>query len=145
MFKGRFGNFYLYKVWAFTVVSVPILALLITLLSTTKINYFSLQFIFPVLIYGFVFCLPSLITSEIFYKSLSKKKKYHKEIFILTLIFSLITTNLTYFIFYSFMINFHWQLDVLRPFTIFCLEYTVCLIAGFFIFKQKPEKLNFKP
>ncbi|MGC4128530.1 MAG: hypothetical protein QM564_03000 [Bergeyella sp.] len=139
IFKGRFGNFYLYKIWAFTVVVGATLYPLIDSIQypiSLDSSFFGL--ILLMIIYGMVLCIPSLIISETFYKILSKSEILNQMIFILILIISLITTNLTYYLFWSALGN------VDSNFYIFSISYNICLITGFFIFKQKPETLNFK-
>lgn len=70
MFKGRFGNFYLYKVWALIVVFGAILASFAGwfIISSEKLDSSFFMFIFLQIIYGIVLCIPSLILSEIFTK-----------------------------------------------------------------------------
>ncbi len=140
MFKGRFGNFYLYKVWALIVVFGAILASFAGwfIISSEKLDSSFFMFIFLQIIYGIVLCIPSLILSEIFYKILSKTKLSNQKVFIYTLIISLLTTNLTYFMFFN-------NGNIEEYFYVFFISYSICLITGFFIFKQKPETLNFKP
>jgi hypothetical protein len=138
MFKGRFGNFYLYKIWGFTVVFGAILSSFIDSIPDFPLfdkDFYSLTLL--EIIYGIVLCIPSLIISEIFYKMISKSKLSNQIIFLITLAVSLITTIFTYYRFFSdpfgsIKDNFFYT---------FSVAYSICLIIGFFIFKRKPEKL----
>lgn len=141
LFKGRFGNFYLYRIWIFIVVCGAILYSLIDfILYSSTLDSHIFTFILLIIIYGIVLCIPSLIFTEILYKFLSKKKLSSQIVFLLVLIISLITTNLTYYLFWSNGLG-----KVPSEFYYFALIYNICLIIGFFIFHKKPETLNFKP
>lgn len=140
IFKGRFGNFYLYKIWAFTIVVGAILYMFqdpTPHFSKSDSDIYFFGFILLIVaIYGIVLGIPSLLISEVFYQYMGESKLSNQQVFILTLLISLITTNLTYFLFFeSFMGNRN----------LFSISYSICLITGFFIFKQTPKTLNFKP
>lgn len=130
MFKCRFGNFYLYKIWAFTVLAGAGI-------YTFRIGDFSDYFssVLLVIIFGIMYCISSLIVSEILYKLLSKSRFPNYKVLNYTFIFSLITTNTTYYIFAG----------VVNKYTItFFIVYNICLIIGFFIFHKKPKTLTLK-
>lgn len=137
LFKGRFGNFYLYKIWAFTVlfgsVSSAILGWLVIAhdnLSTEVITFILLQ-----IAYGFFLCIPSLVVIEIFYKIISNSKRTNLFVLLSTMILSLIATNLTYYLFFK-------TGNLESYFFVFSITYSICLIFGFFfIFKSKSSKL----
>jgi len=137
MFKGRFGDFYLYKIWIFTVVFGAVLAPAVGfLIILGEWNEEFFMFILLQMIYGIVLCIPSLILSDVFYKFLSKSKLTDYELFIYGVVFSLIVTNLTYYVFFNYG-------NLNEYFKVFSISYSTCLVAGFFIFKQKPENLKF--
>ena len=139
MLKGRFGNFYLYKVGSFTIVLGTILFLLFNHFfnNPKPFNFSNYVFIFLVCIFGISLCMiPSMILSDILYKIMSRSKLSNQKVLLLTITFSLITTNSAYYIFFK---NVNGNLDNNSYY--FLIVYSICLILGFFIFKQKPKIL----
>lgn len=133
MFKGRFGDFYLVKVWALTVFVGPFLSTLLSLKlfnKGEKIDEQFFVFIFLEIVYGLFLSFPSLIISDALYKVLTKSKLKDKNLFYLIILLSLITTLLTYYFF----------LEKLNKFLIiFSLSYSAILIFGFFYFKSNKK------
>ena len=130
MFKGRFGNFYLIKVWALTVFLGPILSTFLSFILFNKGEKFNeelLVFIFLQVSFGIGLCMPSLVISEIFYLTISKTKIKDFQVFYLTILISLLTTIFTYFTFLEKIDDF---------FIIFSISYSAILILGFFYFKN---------
>ena len=130
MFKGRFGDFYLLKVWALTVFVGPILSTFLSFIFFNKGEKFNeelLVFIFLQVSFGIGLCMPSLVISEIFYLTISKTKIKDFQVFYLTILISLLTTIFTYFTFLEKIDDF---------FIIFSISYSAILILGFFYFKN---------
>ena len=130
MFKGRFGDFYLIKVWALTVFLGPILSTILSFILFNKGEKFNeelLVFIFLQVSFGIGLCMPSLVISEIFYLTISKTKIKDFQVFYLTILISLLTTIFTYFTFLEKIDDF---------FIIFSISYSAILILGFFYFKN---------
>ncbi len=130
MFKGRFGDFYLIKVWALTVFLGPILSTFLSFILFNKGEKFNeelLVFIFLQVSFGIGLCMPSLVISEIFYLTISKTKIKDFQVFYLTILISLLTTIFTYFTFLEKIDDF---------FIIFSISYSAILILGFFYFKN---------
>ena len=130
MFKGRFGDFYLNKVWALTVFLGPILSTFLSFILFNKGEKFNeelLVFIFLQVSFGIGLCMPSLVISEIFYLTISKTKIKDFQVFYLTILISLLTTIFTYFTFLEKIDDF---------FIIFSISYSAILILGFFYFKN---------
>ncbi len=126
IFKGRFGDFYLYKIWTFTVIIGAVLDIIV-------IGDFSsfFGFVFLLVLFGIIYCIPSLVLSDILYKFLSRSKLTNYKVLI---IFSLITTNVTYYLSYLDKMG-----NLVPGFYSFYKIYNICLIAGFFIFQQKTK------
>lgn len=134
-FDGRFGRFFLYKVWLLTVIVGPILSTLRDFFQSSgaRINDEFFMFILIEMVFGLVLCIPSLMISELTYKIMSKKPVSDNSVFIITLFISLVTTIITYYLFLNYPANF------IDPFFYaFAGSYSICLIAGFFLFKKKP-------
>ena len=130
MFKGRFGDFYLIKVWALTVFLGPILSTFLSFILFNKGEKFNeelLVFIFLQVSFGIGLCMPSLVISEIFYLTISKTKIKDFQVFYLTILISLLTTIFTYFTFLEKIDDF---------LIIFSISYSAILILGFFYFKN---------
>ena len=133
MFKGRFGDFYLLKVWALTVFVGPILSTFLSFIffnKGEKLNEELFVFIFIQIVFGIFLCLPSLVISEIFYKTFSKKDLNDNNVFYYTILISLLTTSLTYIIFFGRTDDYS---------IVFSISYSAILILGFFYFKN-PDK-----
>ena len=133
MFKGRFGDFYLIKVWALTVFLGPILSTFLSFILFNKGEKFNeelLVFIFLHVFFGIGLCMPSLVISEIFYLTISKTKIKDFQVFYLTILISLLTTIFTYFTFLEKIDDF---------FIIFSISYSAILILGFFYFKNSDK------
>lgn len=134
MFKGRFGDFYLLKVWALTVFLGPILSTFLSFILFNKGEKFNeelLVFIFLQISFGIGLCMPSLVISEIFYLTISKTKIKDFQVFYLTILISLLTTIFTYFTFLEKIDDF---------FIIFSISYSAILILGFFYFKNSDNQ-----
>jgi len=134
MFKGRFGDFYLIKVWALTVFLGPILSTFLSFILFNKGEKFNeelLVFIFLQVSFGIGLCMPSLVISEIFYLTISKTKIKDFQVFYLTILISLLTTIFTYFTFLEKIDDF---------FIIFSISYSAILILGFFYFKNSDNQ-----
>ena len=130
MFKGRFGDFYLLKVWALTVFVGPILSTFLSFIffnKGEKLNEELFVFIFIQIVFGIFLCLPSLVISEIFYKTISKKDLNDNNVFYYTILISLLTTSLTYIIFFGRTDDYS---------IVFSISYSAILILGFFYFKN---------
>ena len=130
MFKGRFGDFYLIKVWALTVFLGPILSTFLSFIlfnKGEKLNEELFVFIFIQIVFGIFLCLPSLVISEIFYKTFSKKDLNDNNVFYYTILISLLTTSLTYIIFFGRTDDYS---------IVFSISYSAILILGFFYFKN---------
>ena len=76
MFKGRFGDFYLAKVWAFILIigSIIFPFLHFELKGDSKFMIGIIEFIFFEIFLGFFISIPSLLISNIFYIIMSKQK-----------------------------------------------------------------------
>ncbi len=133
-FKGRFGKFFLYKIWAFTIVCGPVLSTLEDFMRAAgaRFNDEFFAFILLEIVYGFVLCIPSLLITEIFYKTISKKSLKNTTVFSLTLLIALLLTNLTYYFFLNKPLE-----PVDHFYIAFAVSYSICLLLGFFIFKPK--------
>ena len=124
MFKGRFGDFYLLKVWALTVFVGPILSTFLSFIffnKGEKLNEELFVFIFIQIVFGIFLCLPSLVISEIFYKTISKKDLNDNNVFYYTILISLLTTSLTYIIFFGRTDDYS---------IVFSISYSAILILG---------------
>ena len=133
MFKGRFGDFYLLKVWALTVFLGPILSTFLSFIlfnKVEKLNEELFVFIFIQIVFGIFLCLPSLVISEIFYKTISKKDLNDNNVFYYTILISLLTTSLTYIIFFGRTDDYS---------IVFSISYSAILILGFFYFKNSDK------
>ena len=130
MFNGRFGDFYLFKIWFLTVFVSPFFysAIYIDSLKYVIEDYF--VFVFLSIIVGSVLCIPSFILNEILYKYFSYKKLSDKKLFYLVLIVSVVSTNITYFYFLG--VNAYAKLNGY----IFSLIYTSVLLFGFYFFNN---------
>ena len=134
MFKGRFGDFYLLKVWASTVFVGPILSTFLSFIffnKGEKLNEELFVFIFIQIVFGIFLCLPSLVISEIFYKTISKKDLNDNNVFYYTILISLLTTSLTYIIFFGRTDDYS---------IVFSISYSAILILGFFYFKNSDNQ-----
>lgn len=133
-FNGRFGSFYLIKIWAFTVLIGPILAGFLGLIlipdSLNQLSFETISSIILEIVYGFVLSLPSLIISEISYMSLSKTKLQNSGILIVLILISLLTTNLTY----CWLLNNANEKGYLY---IFSISYSLVMISSFLYFYRK--------
>ena len=129
MFKGRFGDFYLLKVWALTVFVGPILSTFLSFFFNKgeKLNEELFVFIFIQIVFGIFLCLPSLVISEIFYKTISKKDLNDNNVFYYTILISLLTTSLSYIIFFGRTDDYS---------IVFSISNSAILILGFFYFKN---------
>ena len=132
MFKGRFGDFYLLKVWALTVFVGSILSTFLSFFFNKgeKLNEELFVFIFIQIVFGIFLCLPSLVISEIFYKTISKKDLNDNNVFYYTILISLLTTSLTYIIFFGRTDDYS---------IVFSISYSAILILGFFYFKNSDK------
>lgn len=132
IFKGRFGDFYLYKIWTFTVIIGAVLDVIV-------IGDFSsfFGFVFLTVLFGIIYCIPSLVLSDILYKFLSRSNLVNYKVLIFTIIFSLVTTNATYYLSYVDKMG-----NLVPGYYSFYKIYNICLIAGFFIFQQKTKILK---
>ena len=90
MFKGRFGDFYLIKVWIFILVigSIIFPFLHFKLKSESKLMIGIIEFIFFEIFLGFFISIPSLLISNIFYIIMSKQKFSDIKVFVITFLIS---------------------------------------------------------
>ena len=127
------GDFYLIKVWALTVFLGPILSTFLSFIlfnKGEKLNEELFVFIFIQIVFGIFLCLPSLVISEIFYKTISKKDLNDNNVFYYTILISLLTTSLTYIIFFGRTDDYS---------IVFSISYSAILILGFFYFKNSDK------
>ena len=96
-----------------------------------KLNEELFVFIFIQIVFGIFLCLPSLVISEIFYKTISKKDLNDNNVFYYTILISLLTTSLTYIIFFGRTDDYS---------IVFSISYSAILILGFFYFKNSDNQ-----
>ena len=98
-----------------------------------KLNEELFVFIFIQIVFGIFLCLPSLVISEIFYKTISKKDLNDNNVFYYTILISLLTTSLTYIIFFGRTDDYS---------IVFSISYSAILILGFFYFKNSTQNIQ---
>ena len=135
--QGRFGDAYLLKIWGFTVFLGPIISSLLTFIvfnKNAKIDQEFFFFIYIQIFVGLFLSIPSFLISEFVYKFLSKSNLSNREVFTYILIISLLSTLLTYLLFFGNADDY---------LIIFSSTYSIILIFGLFYFKKNDfETLN---
>ena len=98
MFKGRFGDFYLAKVWAFILIigSIIFPFLHFELKGDSKFMIGIVEFIFFEIFLGFFISIPSLLISNIIYIISSRYRFSNVKVLIITFLISFVTTLSTY-------------------------------------------------
>ena len=139
MFKGRFGDFYLAKVWAFILIigSIIFPFLHFELKGDSKFMIGIIEFIFFEIFLGFFISIPSLLISNIFYIIMSKQKFSDIKVFVITFLISFITTLSTYI--YLFNLNFS-NYKTNNGGLIFCILFSLLLLIGLVIFKNSDNQ-----
>ncbi|KQT21839.1 hypothetical protein ASG31_00385 [Chryseobacterium sp. Leaf404] len=141
MYKGRFGDYYIIKTWLLVVVVSPLFYTLFVGYNDGKFDfndYFT--FVFLSIVFGFVIAIPSYVIIEILYRILSKTKLSNWNIFSIISFFSLITTNISYYLFFGKnMFRDEAKIGGL-PFVVI---YSLFLMTGLLYFKKnlKSKKL----
>ncbi len=127
--KGRFGDAYLLKTWGTTILVGPILSAVVGMLifNGTELNEELFVFIYIQILLGLILSIPSFLTVEFLYKFFSKSKLSNKELSSLILITSLLTTLITYSIFFGRIDDYM---------IIFSISYSIILIFGLYYFKK---------
>lgn len=102
MFKGRFGDFYLAKVWAFILIigSIIFPFLHFELKGDSKFMIGIIEFIFFEIFLGFLISIPSLLISNIIYIISSRYRFSNIKVLIITFLISFVTTLSTYIYIY---------------------------------------------
>ena len=139
MFKGRFGDFYLIKVWIFILVigSIIFPFLHFKLKSESKLMIGIIEFIFFEIFLGFFISIPSLLISNIFYIIMSKQKFSDIKVFVITFLISFVTTLSTYV--YLFNLSFS-NYKTNNGGLIFCILFSLLLLIGLVIFKNSDNQ-----
>lgn len=142
MYKGRFGEYYIAKVWLFVVIISPCFYTLIFLFDDVKFGLNdSTLFIILSIIYGFAVAIPSYIITEIVYRIVSKMKISNRNVLFTVSILSLITTNISYYLFFGKnMFSKEAKIGGIP----FMLTYSLFLMTGLLFFKKNlnSEKLK---
>ncbi|WP_347219499.1 hypothetical protein [Chryseobacterium sp.] len=141
MYKGRFGDYYIAKSWLFVVIISPCFYTLLFLYNdgSFEINDY-IMFVIASIIYGFVVAIPSYLIIEILYRILSRMKLSNKNVFSIVSVLSLITTNISYYLFFGKnMFSKEAKIGGIP----FMLIYSLFLMIGLLSFKKKlySEKL----
>ncbi len=135
MFKGRFGDFYLVKVWAFILIigSIIFPFLHFELKGDSKFIIGIVEFIFFEIFLGFFISIPSLLTSNIIYIISSRYRFSNVKVLIITFLISFVTTLSTYI--YLFNLSFS-NYKTNNGGLIFCILFSLLLLIGLVIFKN---------
>jgi Co/Zn/Cd efflux system component len=141
VYKGRFGDFYIINTWLIVIVVSPFFYTLILGYNDGKFVFNDyLMFVFLSVIFGFVIAIPSYIIIEILYRVLSKSKLTNQNVFFIISALSLITTNISYYLFFGKnMFSNEAKIGGIP----FALIYSLFLMTGLLLFKKKikSEKL----
>ena len=135
MFKGRFGDFYLVKVWAFILIigSIIFPFLHFELKGDSKFMIGIVEFIFFEIFLGFFISIPSLLISNIIYIISSRYRFSNVKVLIITFLISFVTTLSTYI--YLFNLSFS-NYKTNNGGLIFCILFSLLLLIGLVIFKN---------
>jgi hypothetical protein len=141
VYKGRFGDSYIIKAWLLVVVVSPFFYTLYLECNEVEFVFNDyLMFVFFTVILGFVIAIPSYIIIEILYRVLSKSKLTNQNVFLIISALSLITTNISYYLFFGKnMFSNETKIGGIP----FVLTYSLFLMTGLFLFKKnlKSKKL----
>lgn len=141
MYKGRFGDYYIAKIWLFVVIISPCFYTLVFLCNDGKFDFNDyILFVTLSIIYGFVVAIPSYIIIEILYRILSKIKISNRNVFSIVSVLSLITTNISYYLFFG---KNMFSKEVKIGGIPFMLIYSLFLMIGLLFFRKNlnSEKL----
>lgn len=141
MYKGRFGDYYIAKIWLFVVIISPFFYTLVFLCNDGKFDFNDyILFVTLSIIYGFVVAIPSYIIIEILYRILSKIKIPNRNVFSVVSVLSLITTNISYYLFFG---KNMFSKEVKIGGIPFMLIYSLFLMIGLLFFRKNlnSEKL----
>lgn len=139
MFKGRFGDFYLVKVWAFILIigSIIFPFLHFELKGDSKFMIGIVEFIFFEIFLGFFISIPSLLISNIIYIISSRYRFSNVKVLIITFLISFVTTLSTYI--YLFNLSFS-NYKTNNGGLIFCILFSLLLLIGLVIFKNSDNR-----
>ncbi len=138
MFKGRFGDFYLVKVWAFILIigSIIFPFLHFELKGDSKFIIGIIEFIFFEIFLGFFISIPSLLISNIIYIISSRYRFSNVKVLIITLLISFVTTLSTYI--YLFNLSFS-NYKTNNGGLVFCILFSLLLLIGLVIFRNSDK------
>lgn len=139
MFKGRFGGFYLIKVWAFILIigSIIFPFLHFELKGDSKFIIGIIEFIFFEIFLGFFISIPSLLISNIIYIISSRYRFSNAKVLVITFLISFVTTLSTYI--YLFNLSFS-NYKTNNGGLIFCILFSLLLLIGLVIFKNSDNQ-----
>lgn len=139
MLTGRFGGFYLIKVWAFILIlgSIIFPFLHFELKGDSKFIIGIFEFIFFEIFLGFFISIPSLLISNIFYIILSRYSFSDSKVLVITFLISFVTTLSTYI--YLFELSFS-NYKTNNGGLIFCILFSLLMLIGLVIFKNSDNQ-----